>query len=84
MGSPQQVTEKILAEHELFGHDRFLAHISVGTLPHEHAMRATELFATDVAPAVRKALRQGGSSAATPAGARDAPGAGASESAGTS
>lgn len=56
VGSPQQVTEKILAEYELFGHDRFLAHISVGTLPHEHAMRATELLATEVAPAVRQAL----------------------------
>ncbi len=56
VGSPQQVSEKILAEHELFAHDRFLAHISVGTLPHEQAMRATELFATEVAPAVRKAL----------------------------
>ena len=53
---PQEVTEKILAEHELFDHDRFLAHISVGTLPHEQAMRATELYATEVAPAVRAAL----------------------------
>jgi probable LLM family oxidoreductase len=56
VGSPQQVSEKILAEHELFAHDRFLAHISVGTLPHEQVLRATELFATEVAPAVRQAL----------------------------
>jgi probable LLM family oxidoreductase len=56
VGSPQQVAEKILAEHELFGHDRFLAHISVGTLPHEHAMRAIELYGTEVAPIVRAAL----------------------------
>ncbi len=56
VGTPQEVTEKILAEHELFDHDRFLAHISVGTLPHEQAMRATELYATEVAPAVRAAL----------------------------
>jgi alkanesulfonate monooxygenase SsuD/methylene tetrahydromethanopterin reductase-like flavin-dependent oxidoreductase (luciferase family) len=59
VGSPQQVAEKILAEHELFGNDRFLAQISVGTLPHEQAMRATELFGTEVAPIVRKALAQG-------------------------
>ncbi len=64
VGSPQQVTEKILAEHELFGHDRFLAQISVGTLPHEQVMRATELFATEVAPAVREALRRRGSGSA--------------------
>jgi probable LLM family oxidoreductase len=56
VGTPQEVTEKILAEHELFGHDRFLAHISVGILPHEQAMRATELYGVEVAPAVRAAL----------------------------
>ncbi len=56
VGSPQQVAEKIIAEHELFGNDRFLGHISVGTLPHEQAMRATELFGAEVAPIVRAAL----------------------------
>jgi probable LLM family oxidoreductase len=57
VGSPAQVAEKILAEHELFAHDRFLAQISVGTLAHEKVMRATELFANEVAPAVRAALK---------------------------
>jgi alkanesulfonate monooxygenase SsuD/methylene tetrahydromethanopterin reductase-like flavin-dependent oxidoreductase (luciferase family) len=57
VGSVQQVVEKILAEHELFGHDRFLAHVSIGTLPHERAMRAIELFGNEVAPAVRAALQ---------------------------
>ena len=56
VGSPQQVAEKILAEHELFAHDRFLAQLSVGTLAHEKVMRATELFASEVAPVVRSAL----------------------------
>jgi probable LLM family oxidoreductase len=56
VGDPQQVAEKILAQHELFGHDRFLAHIGVGTLPHAKAMHAIELFANEVAPIVRKAL----------------------------
>lgn len=56
VGAPEQVAAKILAQHELFGHDRFLGHISVGVLPHERAMRATELFANEVAPRVRKAL----------------------------
>jgi alkanesulfonate monooxygenase SsuD/methylene tetrahydromethanopterin reductase-like flavin-dependent oxidoreductase (luciferase family) len=57
VGSPQQVAEKVLAEHELFSHDRFLAQLSVGTLPHEQVMRATELFANEVAPIVRAALK---------------------------
>jgi probable LLM family oxidoreductase len=56
VGTPQEVAEKLLAHHELFAHDRFLGHISVGVLPHEKAMRATELFATEVAPLVRDAL----------------------------
>jgi probable LLM family oxidoreductase len=56
VGTPEEVTAKILAHHELFEHDRFLGHISVGVLAHERAMRATELYATEVAPAVRAAL----------------------------
>lgn len=56
VGSPQQVVEKILAEHELFAHDRFLAQVSIGALPHARAMRAIELFGSEVAPAVREAL----------------------------
>jgi probable LLM family oxidoreductase len=56
VGTPGQVAEKILAHHALFGHDRFLGHISVGVLAHEKAMRATELFATEVAPLVRAQL----------------------------
>jgi len=56
VGSPEEVVEKILYEHELFGHDRFMAQISVGALPHEKVMRAIELFGTEVAPAVRKEL----------------------------
>ena len=32
--SPRQVAEKILFEHELFGHQRYLAHMSVGAVDH--------------------------------------------------
>jgi alkanesulfonate monooxygenase SsuD/methylene tetrahydromethanopterin reductase-like flavin-dependent oxidoreductase (luciferase family) len=60
VGDPRQVAEKIVAQHKLFAHDRFLAHISVGTLPHEKAMRAIELFANAVAPIVREALAERG------------------------
>jgi len=56
VGSPDQVIEKILFEHELFGHQRFLAQISVGAMPHAKVMRAIELLGTKVAPAVHKAL----------------------------
>jgi probable LLM family oxidoreductase len=56
VGSPQQVIDKILFEHELFGNDRFLLHISVGTLPHEKVLKAIEMFGTKVAPEVRSSL----------------------------
>jgi probable LLM family oxidoreductase len=54
VGSPQQVIDKILFEKELFGLDRFLLHVSVGTMPHDQIMHSIELFATRVAPAIRK------------------------------
>jgi probable LLM family oxidoreductase len=56
VGSAQEVTEKILFEHELFKNRRFLLQFSVGTLPHDKMMRSIELYGTKVAPAVRKAL----------------------------
>ena len=54
VGSPQEVAEKILFQHDLFGHERFLAQTSVGTLPHGQVMRSIELFGTEVAPIVRE------------------------------
>jgi probable LLM family oxidoreductase len=56
VGTPEEVAVKILAHGDLFGNDRLLGHISVGVLPHERALRATELYASEVAPRVRAAL----------------------------
>ena len=58
LGSPQEVIDKILWEHELFGMTRFLIQFTVGTLPHPVVMKSIELFGTVVAPAVRKAVAQ--------------------------
>jgi alkanesulfonate monooxygenase SsuD/methylene tetrahydromethanopterin reductase-like flavin-dependent oxidoreductase (luciferase family) len=63
VGSPQEVVEKVLFQHELFGHQRFMAQVSVGHLPHAKAMRAIELLGTQVAPAVRAELDQRSASA---------------------
>ena len=62
VGSPQQVIEKILFQHEIFGHQRFLAQVS-GVMPHAQMMRHIELLGTEVAPAVRRevAARNGAS-----------------------
>ena len=56
IGSPQQVIDKILYEHELFRNNRFLAYMSVGAMPHKKVMRSIELFGNVVAPAIRKAI----------------------------
>ena len=56
VGSPQEVTDKILYEHELFGNTRFLAQASIGTVPHKLIMRSIELFGTKVVPEVKAAL----------------------------
>jgi alkanesulfonate monooxygenase SsuD/methylene tetrahydromethanopterin reductase-like flavin-dependent oxidoreductase (luciferase family) len=54
VGSPQQVIEKILFQHELFGHQRFLMQSSLGAAPHREVLRSIELLGTEVAPLVRE------------------------------
>lgn len=56
MGSPQEVIDKILMQHEWFKHDRFGLQLSVGTLPHAKVMKAIELYGMVVKPAIDKAL----------------------------
>jgi alkanesulfonate monooxygenase SsuD/methylene tetrahydromethanopterin reductase-like flavin-dependent oxidoreductase (luciferase family) len=56
VGTAEQVAAKIVAQHRLFGHDRFLAQVSVGNVPHHLVMRAIELLGTEVAPLVRHEL----------------------------
>ena len=56
VGSVQQVVDKILYEHELFGNTRFLAQASVGNVPHKLTLRSIELFGSKVIPEVNKAL----------------------------
>jgi alkanesulfonate monooxygenase SsuD/methylene tetrahydromethanopterin reductase-like flavin-dependent oxidoreductase (luciferase family) len=53
VGSPEQVAEKLLYEHELFGHQRYIAQMSVGAVAHRDVLRSMELFGTEVAPLVR-------------------------------
>ena len=55
IGSPQQVIDKILYEHELFKMNRFLAYMSVGAMEHMKVMRSIELFGTVVAPEIGRA-----------------------------
>jgi probable LLM family oxidoreductase len=56
IGSPQQMIEKILHQHELFGHDRFMLQLDIGGMPYTKVAKAIELLATKVAPVVRREL----------------------------
>ena len=53
VGTPEQVAEKILLEHELFGNSRYVGQMSVGAVSHADVLRSMELFGTRVAPLVR-------------------------------
>jgi probable LLM family oxidoreductase len=53
-GSPQEIIDKIMWEHELLGHDRFLAQIGLGGLPFTETARSIELLATEILPVIRR------------------------------
>ena len=53
LGSPDDVAAKILAQHAVFGHDRYLMQMKVGQQDHAAILRSIELFGTVVAPKVR-------------------------------
>ena len=53
-GSPQQVIDKLLTQHEVFGTTRFFGQIDIGGQPHVEVMKGIERFATQVAPVVRR------------------------------
>jgi alkanesulfonate monooxygenase SsuD/methylene tetrahydromethanopterin reductase-like flavin-dependent oxidoreductase (luciferase family) len=56
LGSPELVAEKIVDVHRILGVERFMLHVSVGTLPHDQVLRAIELLGTKVAPLVEAEL----------------------------
>ena len=55
LGDVETVAKKIIRMKEVLGIDRFMLHISVGTLPHEQVLHAIELLGTEVAPRVESA-----------------------------
>jgi hypothetical protein len=63
------VAAKILYQHELFDHERFLIQFTVGSLPHEKTLKAIELFGTKVAPIVREEVNRRRAAASAASGA---------------
>ncbi|MEC5425485.1 LLM class flavin-dependent oxidoreductase [Virgibacillus sp. C22-A2] len=54
IGSPQQIIEKILYQHELFGHQRFIGQMDFGGVPFDKLMKNIELIGTEILPAIKK------------------------------
>ncbi len=55
-GSPQEVIDKLLAYHQLYGLDRALIQIGFGGMPQRDVLEAIELLGTEVAPVVRREI----------------------------
>jgi probable LLM family oxidoreductase len=66
-GSPEEVAEKILFEHGLFGNQRYIGQMSVGAVGHRDVLRSMELFGTRVAPIVRAEVERRRTRSSTPA-----------------
>jgi probable LLM family oxidoreductase len=56
LGSPQEVTDKILDQWELFHHDRTTIQMGFGNVPQREMLKSIELLGTEVAPVVRKEI----------------------------
>lgn len=56
VGSPQQIVEKILYQHELYGHQRFMAQIDFGGVPFDKIMKNIDLIGEKIIPEVKKHL----------------------------
>lgn len=54
VGSPQQIIDKMLYQHELFGHQRFIGQVDIGGLPFEKVAQTIELLGSEVLPVVRR------------------------------
>jgi alkanesulfonate monooxygenase SsuD/methylene tetrahydromethanopterin reductase-like flavin-dependent oxidoreductase (luciferase family) len=54
VGSPQEIIEKILYQHEQFGHQRYLAQMDFGGVPFEKLVKNIELIGTEILPAIKK------------------------------
>ncbi|MFD9720681.1 LLM class flavin-dependent oxidoreductase [Streptomyces sp. NPDC059076] len=56
LGSPQEIIDKIMAQYELFQHDRMMIQLGFGDVPQKEMMQAIELLGSEVAPVVRREI----------------------------
>ncbi|NAO99663.1 LLM class flavin-dependent oxidoreductase [Halomonas sp. MG34] len=54
IGSPEQIIEKMLYQHEMFGHQRYIAQIDFGGMPFDKLRKNIEIIGTEILPAIKK------------------------------
>lgn len=55
IGEPERMVDKILYAQEMFGLDRFAAHMDVGGPSHKDMMKSIEIYGTKIVPKVKEA-----------------------------
>ncbi|KMY45761.1 luciferase [Bacillus sp. FJAT-27916] len=58
IGSPEEIIEKILYQHEMFGHQRYIAQIDFGGMPFDQIKKNIDLIGSKILPAIRKYTAQ--------------------------
>ncbi|WP_460051836.1 LLM class flavin-dependent oxidoreductase [Spirochaeta dissipatitropha] len=58
VGSPQEIIEKILYQHEMFGNQRYIAQMDFGGVPFDRLRRNIDTIGSEILPALRKYTRQ--------------------------
>lgn len=54
VGSPQQIIDKILYQHELFGQQRYIAQLDFGGVPMDKIKKNIELIGNKILPEIKK------------------------------
>ncbi|WP_433234337.1 LLM class flavin-dependent oxidoreductase [Actinomadura nitritigenes] len=68
VGSPQEVVDKLLAYHELYGLNRAVIQMGFGGMPQKEHLEAIERLGAEVAPVVRREVAARERKAAGPSG----------------
>ena len=58
VGSKEQIIEKILYQHDLYGMQRFMAQIDFGGVPFDKIMKNIEIIGNDILPVIKKYTAQ--------------------------
>jgi alkanesulfonate monooxygenase SsuD/methylene tetrahydromethanopterin reductase-like flavin-dependent oxidoreductase (luciferase family) len=56
VGSAQEVIDKLMTYHQIYGVTRAIVHLGYGHMPHRDHLAAIELLGTEVAPVMRREL----------------------------